>query len=58
MCGVVRLAARLPIGGWLGLVVQVAAGGFTYGALCLMWWKITGNKHILGILGKKTKSAK
>ena len=58
MCGVVRLAARLPIGGWLGLAVQVAAGGFTYGALCLMWWKITGNKHILGILGKKTKSAK
>ena len=58
MCGVVRLAARLPIGGWMGLAVQVAAGGFTYGTLCLMWWKITGNKHILGILGKKTKSAK
>ena len=58
MFGAVRLAALLPVGGWLGLAVQVAAGGCVYVALCLMWWKITGNRHILGILGKKTKSAK
>ncbi len=58
MCGVVRLAALLPVGGWLGLAVQVAAGGMAYVALCLVWWKITGNRHILGILGKKTKTDK
>ena len=58
MCGVVRLAALLPVGGWLGLAAQVAAGGMAYVALCLVWWKITGNRHILGILGKKTKTDK
>lgn len=58
MAGVVRLAAMLPIGGWLGLAVQVAAGGLVYAALCLGWWRITGNRHILGILRKSAKSAK
>lgn len=58
MWGVVRVVALLPIGGWLGLAVQVAAGGIAYVALCLVWWKVTRNRHILGILGKKTKSAK
>ena len=58
MVGAVRLAARLPIGGWPGLAVQVAAGGVTYVALCLLWWKLTGNRHILGVLKKSAKSAK
>ena len=54
----VRLAARLPIGGWMGLAAQVAAGGVIYAALCLLWWKLTGNRHILGVLKKSAKSAK
>ena len=58
MVAVVRLAALLPIGGWLGLAAQVAAGGLAYVALCLVWWKISGNRHILGILKRSTKSAK
>ena len=58
MALVVRLAAMIPLGGWLGLGVQVAAGGLTYIALCLAWWKITGNRHILGILKKSAKPGK
>ena len=58
MALVVRLAAMLPLDGWLGLGVQVAAGGVTYIALCLVWWKITGNRHILGILKKSPKPGK
>ena len=58
MAWVVRLAALLPLGGWLGLGVQVAVGGAAYGVLCLAWWKITGNRHILGVLKKSAKSAK
>ena len=58
MVGVVRLAALLPVSGWLGLAVQVAAGGFVYVALCVVWWKITSNRHILGILRKKAKVGK
>lgn len=58
MAGVVRLVALLPLGGWLGLMIQAAAGGITYVMLCFVWWKITGNRHILGILRKSAKSAK
>ncbi len=32
----VRLAARLPIGGWLGLAVEVAAGGLFYLAIAAL----------------------
>ena len=53
MAFVVRLAALLPVGGWPGLAIQVAAGGITYVALCLVWWKISGNQHILGLLRKR-----
>ena len=58
MVGAVRLAAMLPVGGWLGLAVQVAVGGVVYVALCLGWWKITGNRHILGVIKKSAKSGK
>ena len=58
MALVVRLAAMLPIGDWLGLGIQVAAGGVTYVVLCVAWWKFTGNRHILGILKKSAKPGK
>ncbi len=58
MAAAVRLTALLPIGGWLGLAAQVAAGGIVYVALCLAWWKISGNRHILAILRRKTKMGK
>ncbi|MBQ3157346.1 MAG: oligosaccharide flippase family protein [Clostridia bacterium] len=54
----VRLAALLPLGSWLGLAVQVAAGGLVYTILCLGWWKLSGNRHILAVLGKATKDGK
>ncbi len=55
MAGAVRLAALLPVGGWPGLCVQVAAGGAVYVALCLVWWKLTKNRHILSVLKKSGK---
>ena len=58
MVGAVRLAAMQPVGGWLGLGVRVAVGGVVYVALCLGWWKITGNRHILGVIKKSAKSGK
>lgn len=58
MVGAVRVTAMLSIGGWLGLAVQVAVGGIVYVALCLVWWKITRNRHILGILRKTAKVGK
>ena len=58
MFGAVRLAALLPFGGWLGLAVQVAVGGVVYVALCLVWWRLTGNRHILGVIRKTTKGGK
>lgn len=58
MAAAVRLAALLPIGGWLGLGVQVAVGGCVYVGLCLMWWKVSGNQRFFSLLQRKTKSAK
>ncbi len=58
MVGAVRLAAMLPVGGWLGLGVQVTVGGAVYVALCFGWWKVSGNRHILGVLKKSAKSGK
>ena len=58
MLAAVRLAAMLPLSGWLGLAVQVAVGGAVYVALCLGWWKVSGNRHILGVLKKTAKSGK
>ena len=58
MAIVVRLAARLPVGGWIGLAVQVAVGGIVYVGLCFAWWRITGNRHILGVIKKTAKGGK
>jgi O-antigen/teichoic acid export membrane protein len=58
MAGAVRIAAMLPLSGWLGLGVQVAVGGVVYVALCLGWWKVSDNRHILGVLKKSAKSGK
>ena len=52
------LAALLPLGGWLGLAVRVVTGGVAYVTLCIVWWRISGNRHILGILKKTAKSVK
>ena len=58
MAAAVRLTAMLPLSGWLGLAVQVAAGGAVYVGLCLLWWRLTGNRHILGVLKRKAKQDK
>ena len=40
----VRLAGRLlPVETWVNLGIQTAAGIVVYGALCLGYWKISGN---------------
>ncbi len=55
----VRLASLLPVGGWLGLALQVLTGGTVYGAGCLMLWKLTGNRALSMLLRRKSaKSAK
>ena len=58
MFGAVRLTAMLPLSGWLGVAAQVAVGGAVYVLLCLVWWKVSGNRHILGVLKKSAKSGK
>ena len=58
MAAAVRLAARLPVGGWLGLMVQVGVGGIVYVALCLVWWRVSGDRHVIGMLRKKAKVGK
>jgi len=55
----VRLAAMLPIGGWPGLMLCVAAGGAVYVALCALWWLLTGNRRILSVVRRNSaKKAK
>lgn len=46
----VRLCTLLPLTGWWLLAVRVAVGGILYGALCLLWWKKTGNRSMLRLL--------
>ena len=40
MLGLVHLTACLPITGWLAIVVQMAAGAVSWGAMSLVWWRI------------------
>ena len=43
MLAIVRWVGRaLPLGGWPGLGIQVAAGIAVYGAFSLAAWKLTG----------------
>ena len=43
MLGCVRLVGRLmPRENWVSLGVMTAAGIAVYGALCLVWWKVSG----------------
>lgn len=46
----VRLISRITPAGWIGLMVQVASGAAVYGAACLVLWKITGNRRVLGLV--------
>lgn len=56
MLAVVRLAAAvLPLGGWLGLAVQVVVGGAVYVGACLLLWYKTGNRAMLRLLPGKRK---
>ena len=58
MALVVRLTAQLPVDGWGGLFLCVAAGGATYLTLCALWWMATRNRRILSVLRKSPKPAK
>ena len=52
LCGLVmlllvRLTGRLlPFGGWGALAVQVAAGVVCYAGLCLLLWRVTGDRAV------------
>ena len=53
----VRLTgALLPLGGWAGLITQVAVGAFAYAAITLLYWKITGKKEAISLL-RRVKSS-
>lgn len=53
----VRLTALLPVRGWPGLALQVFAGGAVYALLCAVWWAITGNRRVLGVLRRNPAKA-
>jgi len=53
MFAAVRLTGTLVSGGWLRIVVQIASGVAVYGALCLLWWKITRRTELMKILKRK-----
>ena len=41
------------------LCLRVAVGGVVYVALCACWWRITGNRRVLGALRRnRAKAAK
>jgi len=46
----VRALAPVVPEGWLGLALQVAAGGCCYGVLCLLLWIATGNAALLRLI--------
>jgi len=47
----VRLVdALVPVEGWLGLAIEVAAGAAVYGGLCLLLWIKTNNRAILRLI--------
>ena len=50
MLAAVRLSARITPDTWLGLACEVIAGAAVYGAACLVTWKLTGNRAVLGLL--------
>ncbi len=53
--GIMLLAVRLlgmalPLGGWVGLSLQVLVGAAVYGGLCLAWWRLNKKTAILRLL--------
>ncbi len=56
MTAAVRLTGKLPIGGWIGLGIQVAAGAAVYGACCILWWSIS-KSPLLRMLRKAGKAS-
>ncbi len=54
----VRCVHLAGLSGWAELLLMVAVGGTVYLLLCAAWWKLTGNRHILGILSKSAKVGK
>ena len=56
--GLVMLAAvsfvkRSLAWGVMNLAVCTLTGGIIYGSVCLLYWKLSGQKAILGLIGKK-----
>ncbi len=49
----VRLMHLLPLSGWPGLMVQVAAGAMVYGVLCLVYWRLAHKTAIFRLLKRK-----
>ena len=51
---VIRIIARLSISATLRIIAEISGGGIIYLGLCLLFWKISGNKNsILSIFHKK-----
>ena len=50
----VRLINRLlPAETWLNLGIETLAGIIVYGALCAVWWRISGKNHLKLLLNRK-----
>lgn len=51
---VIRIIARLTISATMRIIAEISGGGMLYLGLCLLFWKISGNKNsILSIFHKK-----
>ena len=59
MLAAVHFTGGFGLDGWPGLLVKVAVGAAVYGALCVLWWVLTKNRRVLGVLRpNKSKSGK
>lgn len=59
MALVVRWVGWPGLDGWPLLILRIAVGGAVYAGLCILWWTVTKNRRVLGVLRRnQAKAAK